>query len=120
MQSNTTSAPAAARNAKAPNANLRNLPEWNLADLYPSMESKAFSDDLAKAQAECKSFAADYRGQIDALAHGAVAGSALAKAVQRYEALDDLIGRIMSYAGLVYAGDTTDPARAKFFGDAQE
>ena len=26
----------------------------------------------------------------------------------------------MSYAGLVYAGDTTDPARAKFYGDVQE
>ena len=26
----------------------------------------------------------------------------------------------MSYAGLVYAGDTSDPARAKFYGDAQE
>ena len=26
----------------------------------------------------------------------------------------------MSFAGLVYSGDTTDPARAKFYGDAQE
>jgi oligoendopeptidase F len=26
----------------------------------------------------------------------------------------------MSYAGLVYAGDTTDPVRAKFYGDTQE
>ena len=30
------------------------------------------------------------------------------------------MGRIMSYASLLYAGDTSDPARAKFFGDAQE
>mgnify|MGYP006943410111 CR=1 FL=1 len=26
----------------------------------------------------------------------------------------------MSYAGLLYSGDTTDPARAKFYGDVQE
>ena len=26
----------------------------------------------------------------------------------------------MSYASLLYAGDTSDPARAKFYGDAQE
>jgi len=26
----------------------------------------------------------------------------------------------MSYAGLVYSGDTTDPARMKFYGDTQE
>ena len=38
-------------------------------------------------------------------------------AVRRYEAIEDLLGRIMSYAGLVYSGDTTDPARAKFYGD---
>ena len=26
----------------------------------------------------------------------------------------------MSYASLMYAGNTTDPARAKFYGDVQE
>ena len=30
------------------------------------------------------------------------------------------MGRLMSYASLLYAGDTSDPARAKFYGDAQE
>jgi oligoendopeptidase F len=34
--------------------------------------------------------------------------------------IDDLLGRLMSYAGLVYAGNTTDPKRAKFYGDVQE
>ena len=48
------------------------------------------------------------------------AADALGEAVRRYEALEDLLGRIMSYAGLVYAGDTTDPKRAKFYGDTQE
>ena len=46
--------------------------------------------------------------------------AALGEAVQRYEAIEDLLGRIMSYAGLVYSGDTTDPKRAKFYGDTQE
>src|SRR4030088_368490 len=54
------------------------------------------------------------------MARSAGAGSALAEAVKRYEALDDLIGRLVSYAGLGHAGDTTDPARAKFYGDVQE
>ena len=30
------------------------------------------------------------------------------------------MGRIASYAGLVYAGDTSDPQRAKLYGDVQE
>jgi oligoendopeptidase F len=47
-------------------------------------------------------------------------GAKLAAALKRYEAIDDMIGRIMSFAGLTYAGNTTDPARAKFYGDMQE
>ncbi|HEY4736965.1 MAG TPA: M3 family oligoendopeptidase, partial [Xanthobacteraceae bacterium] len=51
---------------------------------------------------------------------GPQAGSALADAIRRYEALDDLLGRLISYAGLVHSGNTVDPARAKFYGDVQE
>ena len=39
---------------------------------------------------------------------------------EAYEALQDLIGRVMSYASLLYASDTSDPARAKFYGDTHE
>jgi oligoendopeptidase F len=102
-----------------PEPDLGSLPEWNLEDLYPSMESKAFASDLVKAQSECKSFNAIYRGKLDALARKA-SGAGLLEALQRYEALEELLGRIMSYAGLIYAGDTTDPARMKFYGDTQE
>src|SRR5690606_9243627 len=44
----------------------------------------------------------------------------LGKALREYEKLEELIGRIMSYAGLIYAGDTSDPKRAKLYGDLQE
>ena len=54
------------------------------------------------------------------LAQGADASAKLGEAVARYEALQDLLGRLMSFAGLLYSGDTTDPARAKFYGDVQE
>ncbi|HTJ01163.1 MAG TPA: oligoendopeptidase F, partial [Methylovirgula sp.] len=53
---------------RADHPSLGDLPEWNLADLYPSMESPAFAADLAKAEAECAGFAADYRGRLDELA----------------------------------------------------
>jgi oligoendopeptidase F len=46
------------------------------------------------------------------------AGSALA--VKQFEELEELMGRIVAYAGLVYAGDTSDPQRAKLYGDIQE
>lgn len=99
---------------------LGTLPEWDLAHLYPGIESAAFRDDLARGLDVCRAFAADYRGKLaDLLANGD-GGAALAEAVARYEAIEDLLGRLMSYAGLVYSGDTTDPARAKFYGDTQE
>ena len=47
-------------------------------------------------------------------------GKWLAGAVQRYEAIDDLAGRLGSYAGLVHAGDSVDPAISKFYGDVSE
>src|SRR5450631_4349012 len=110
--------PKAAAKPK-PGPDLGSLPEWNLEDLYPSMESRAFANDLVKAEAECKSFSSAYRGKLAALATAA-SGTGLLAAIERYEALEELLGRIMSYAGLIYAGDTTDPARMKFYGDTQE
>jgi oligoendopeptidase F len=95
------------------------LPEWNLADLYPAIDSPALAEDLAAAERDAARFAADYRGRLKELAEDAAAGEKLGEAVARYEALQEILGRIMSYAGLVYAGDTSDPARAKFYGDMQ-
>jgi oligoendopeptidase F len=117
----TSTAPhqvAAATSAR--NLDLGALPEWDLSHLYPGTDSEAFKADLAKATAECKAIAEAYRGRLAELAQGADAPQALAVAVRRYEAVEDLLGRLMSYAGLVYSGDTTDPARAKFYGDTQE
>ncbi|MFN3688480.1 M3 family oligoendopeptidase [Salinarimonas sp.] len=110
----------AAPATKAAGDNLGALPEWNLDHLYPGMDSRAFADDMEKARAECAAFAQAYRGRLAEMAEGADAGAALHAVIVRYEALEDLLGRLMSYAGLVYSGDTTDPARAKFYGDTQE
>ncbi|MFH6781212.1 MULTISPECIES: M3 family oligoendopeptidase [Methylobacterium] len=96
------------------------LPEWDLSDLYAGLDDPAFADDLTQAEAECRAFAANYRGRIADLAAGPEAPDRLGTAVAAYEAIEDRLGRLMSYAGLVYSGDTTDPARAKFYGDTQE
>ena len=109
-----------AKGAAGSDGDLGALPEWDLAHLYPGIDSPVFRDDLARGLDLCRSFAADYRGKLaDMLASGD-GGVSLAEAVARYEAIEDLLGRLMSYAGLVYSGDTTDPARAKFYGDTQE
>ncbi len=96
------------------------MPEWDLSDLYSSMDAPDFAADMARITKQALAFAATYRGQLAAIAAQDDASMRLHEAVIAYEALDDMMGRIMSYAGLVYSGDTTDPARAKFYGDAQE
>lgn len=113
---------ANARRASTPakGRGLGDLPEWNLDDLYPGVDSPKFAADLARAQAECAAFAAEFRGKIASMAERPDAAAALCAAVRRFEALDDLVGKVMSYAGLIYAGDTTDATRAKFFGDTQD
>ena len=96
------------------------LPEWNLADLYSGLDDPAIKRDLDRADADCVAFEEAYKGKLAAMADGAGAGAALAAAVRRYEAIDDRMGRLGSYAGLVHAGNTVDPARTKFYGDVQE
>ena len=95
------------------------LPEWNLGDLYPAMDSVEVAKDIAAAASSAVEFEKRWKGRLEAEAEKGSRGG-LGAAVREYEALEELIGRIASYAGLVYAGDTSDPAKAKFYGDVQE
>jgi oligoendopeptidase F len=113
-------APAKPAGKPAAAIELGRLPEWNLADLYASIDAPEVKRDLDRVDAECRAFEDACKGRLADLAASPTAGRTLAELVTRYEAIDDLIGRLHSYAGLVYAGDTTDPKRAKFYGDVQE
>ncbi len=94
---------------------LGNLPEWDLSDLYPGTDSPELKRDMAWLEKECADFAADYEGKLaDLDAPG------LLSAVQRYEQIDVIAGRIMSFAGLRYYQCTTDSDRAKFMADCQD
>jgi len=100
-------------------AALGSLPEWNLADLYPGMDAPELQADVKRAGEEAVAFEKEWKGMLAEEARKG-ASSGLGEALRRYEALEELIGRIMSYAGLIYAGDTSDPKRAKLYGDLQE
>jgi oligoendopeptidase F len=96
------------------------LPEWNLADLYSGIDASEIARDLQKMDADCTAFETDYKGKLAENVARDDGGSWLAEAVRRYEAIDDLAGRLGSYAGLVHAGDSVDPAISKFYGDVSE
>ena len=91
---------------EAPEAASNAAPKWNLADLYPDPGSQEFAADLARVRAEAKAFQAAYRGRLADMLASPAAGQDLHRAVALYEALQDLGGRLMSYASLLHAGDT--------------
>jgi oligoendopeptidase F len=97
------------------NAPLRNTPSappsWDLSDLYAGPEDPRIAADLASALTLAKSFAASWKGKLKA--------ESLTAAIAEYEALGDLSGRIGSYAGLLFAAHSADPAIGKFYGDLQ-
>jgi len=90
------------------------LPEWNLDDLYPDTDGPAITRDTDWLGKECAAFAADYEGKLADLD-----AAGLLACIQRYEKIQNVMGRIMSFAGLRYYQNTIDPDRAKFMADMQ-
>ena len=105
---------------KASRSSADKLPEWNLSDLYSAIDAPEVTRDLDRLDAECVAFENDYKGRLAELTAGEGGGQWLAGAVKRYEAIDDLAGRLGSYAGLVHAGDSVDAVISKFYGDVSE
>jgi oligoendopeptidase F len=85
------------------------LPVWDLSDLYAGQEDPRLAADLAAAEADAKAFAARHAGRLASLA-----GDALAAAIAEYERIEEVLGRVMSFAGLVFAGDAEDAANGRF------
>jgi oligoendopeptidase F len=99
---------------------LGDLPEWNLADLYDGPESPRLKADLDTAERAAEAMNERYAGKLADVLDEGKGGAALAQAVREFEALNDVMGRVVSYASLLYAADTADPKRQKFYGDIQE
>jgi len=94
---------------------LGKLPEWNLADLYAGPKDPALDRDFRWGEDEAKAFRRDYEGKLAGLS-----GKELATALQRYEALQEKLGRIGSYAQLLYSGNMSDPEVGRFYQGIQE
>jgi oligoendopeptidase F len=99
----------------SPSDELGPMPEWNLADLYPSPDSQELKDDLAAAECCAKQFHTDYHGKLAFLK-----ADEFGEAIARYEAMSERLYRIMAYASLRYAADLSNTANAKFSQTMQE
>ncbi|OYV58438.1 MAG: oligoendopeptidase F, partial [Acidocella sp. 21-58-7] len=85
-------------------------PVWDLSDLYASATDPKIASDLNEIQAQAEAFAKRYQGKVTNL-NGGELGSAIAE----YEIIQERLGRALSYAQLLFAADSTDPACGKFY-----
>lgn len=88
---------------------------WDLSDLYPSSDHSSFKADQERLRSMAASFLSTYRGHVAQLdAHG------LAQALVSYEEIQDLAGKLGSYAYLSWATDTLHPDNGRLLQEMTE
>ncbi len=93
----------------------RDLPEWDLEDLYSGPDAPELEADRAWADTQSKAFAGRYRGRLADLD-----GAALGEAIAAYEGIAERLGKATSYAQLVFAANVGDPEAGRFHQTVQE
>jgi oligoendopeptidase F len=101
--------------SNANTAQRNDLPTWDLSDLYSSPDSPQVMADLAKAEQYAKSFGGTWAGTLEN-----APGAALAAAITEFERIQEMLGRVASYAQLLFAGDSSDPAIGRFYQTVNE
>jgi oligoendopeptidase F len=91
------------------------LPRWDLGDLYPAPDSPAVEADLARAEQAARAFEAAYQGRL-----AAMSGSVLAAVITEYERIEEVLGRLMSYAQLLFSGESTNAEIGRFYQTVSE
>ncbi len=71
--------------------------------------------DFTHGEKLCTAFHKAYDGKVEKLS-----GAQLAKAIKDYEAIQELLGKLGSYAQLLFAKNMNDPALAQFYQNVQE
>ena len=93
-----------------PDSNAAALPSWDLRDLYPASDSAELQADLAHAEASARQFAEAHSGKL-----ALYSGAELAACIGEYERIEEILGRVMSYAQLQFSGDSSNAAIAQFY-----
>ncbi len=96
-------------------AKLGELPRWDLGDLYAEAECEALSGDLVAARARARALNEHYAGKVADLD-----GAALGALIGEYESVQEILGRLTSYAYLRYCTDMENAEIARFFQNLSE
>jgi len=94
------------------------LPRWDLADFYTSLKDPQIQADLDHADAMTKAFASTYGEKFNA--SGPWTTTELHQAIQDYEKIDELLGKLVSYGYLLFATNVNNPPVLQFFQMIQE
>ncbi len=91
--------------------------KWNLGDLYEGTSDVRVEKDLKRISANADRFEKKYRGRIKSLS---LTATELAGSVRELERLSEGIGKILSFAYLLFASDTQDPENGAFRSSMQQ
>lgn len=85
------------------------LPLWDLRDFYEGINSPQINKDFGLLELKADEFTKNYRTKIKQLS-----GEQLYQAVKEYETMQDLIGKLHSYAFLSYVTAVNEPELQAF------
>lgn len=99
------------------NATLTAPPVWDLTRLYAGREDPAIEATWTALGERVGAFEQAYRGKV---ADGALSPTELATAIREYEAIACDAAKPATYASLLFAADTLDPANGAFMQRSSE
>ncbi len=89
--------------------------QWDLSDLYNSIDDPALENDKEKVVEQAAEFASTYKENVADLDE-----EGMKQALQEYEELIETVGKIGSYAHLIWSTNTNKPEYGKMKQEASE
>ena len=86
------------------------LPAWNLRDLFSGPDDPAIAETLMEADAKADDFAVRHQGRVASLSAAALSG-----AIEAYQEIEESLGRVLSYAQLLFSADSSAPETGRFY-----
>jgi oligoendopeptidase F len=80
---------------------------WDLSDLFAAYDDARIESTLSQCRAQAESFAQQFRAIMEQ--PESLTAETLSRALRHLENIYEALGRVGSYAGLLYAADTTKP-----------
>lgn len=93
----------------------QSLPTWDLTHFYLSKKARKVKNDIIDATERAKRLQKIFEGQVVELE-----ADVLAAGIEEYEQIQEILGKLGSYAYLLYSEDVTNQENAKFYQDISE